>query len=421
MDIDIKASAVAGAARFENVWNFVDFWKRSNTFHGFLRFVDAAEQRWGSGDPSLAPMQQLRKTMIDANGTFFDGQIGGVKVWADDYGWCGLSCLEAQNYLRSTGNGNAADDYLARAGRCWDQMTMTGYDAEDTATPVRHGCGNTSPERKKTNGGYGTRNTVTNVNLLLLSLRLYGATKKIDYLSMAFAQYQYFVQWLTLDYSSLDDGRYFRTIGLGPYYMLVHERPMAKQTYVTTTDPGWERGWAWSGDQGLMMAAMAEVVLMQNDLRQFPGFDPSYAHLACAHIASGIEHFLFSTADDVLREAPFESAFGPAFANDYVGGRGVLLRYASEAAVRKVRTVPFNLVGVRATAAAVWNSRDPETNQFASLWNSTGDAAFNACFVEGWGTGVPRALSWEIDAPDALAGVLQGNGLDALTAGIRDA
>ncbi|HET7065730.1 MAG TPA: hypothetical protein VFI49_15775, partial [Rudaea sp.] len=413
--------AIAGAARFSSVWEFDDFWKRSNTFHGFLRFVDAVEQKWGKSGDDLKPMRDLRSEMIGKNGPYFDRAIGGDGVWADDYGWCGISCLAAQDYLRSIGDDSAADMYLDRAERCWQWMTQTGYDGTDAATPVKHGCGNTSPERRKASGTYGTRNTVTNVNLLLLSLRLYAATKKSDYLSMAWSQYQWFSAWMTIEYKSLDDGRYVRQIGLGPTYALIHERPMAEDTYVETSDPGWERGWLWSGDQGLLMAAMAEVVLMQNDFRQFPGFDPAFARDKCNYIAAGIEHYLFGK-DAVLREAPFRAAFNPPppnvnYANDYVGGRGVLLRYASEASVRQARKTTFNLDGVRKTAAAVWDSR-VSPNQFTPLWNSAGDAAFNAGFVAAWGTGVSTALTWKIDAAQ-LAGVLQANGLDAITAAIR--
>src|SRR6185503_18577056 len=78
---DIKTWAVKGAGRFEQVWEFQDYWKRSNTFHSFLRFVDAAEHRWGKNDPDLQPMQALRSEMVSQNALYFRKYIGGQGVW----------------------------------------------------------------------------------------------------------------------------------------------------------------------------------------------------------------------------------------------------------------------------------------------------------------------------------------------------
>ena len=86
--------------------------------------------------------------MIDTNSSFSDEYIGGQSAWVDDYGWCGISCLAALDYLRRVGDENRANDYLARAERCWGEMRQTGYDASDRARPVPHGCGNVSPARK---------------------------------------------------------------------------------------------------------------------------------------------------------------------------------------------------------------------------------------------------------------------------------
>lgn len=420
MDIDIKHWAIEGSNRFCAVWEFNDFWKRSNTFHAFLRFVDAAEQRWGN-DPSLQPMKDLRTEMVEGNGRYFKQFIGLDWVWTDDYGWCGISCLAARDYLRSIDQEPAAEEYLDIAERCWEQMRVTGYDASDDATPVPHGCGNVSPERKPAEG-YGTKNTVTNANLLLLSLRLYEATKNPDYLSMAYAQYKWFHTWQAIKYDSLDDGPYWRAVGaaIPPPFMLIHERPMAEKSYIKKDEPTWNMGWVWTGDQGLMMCAMAELFLMRDDFRRFPDFYAEWVSSECRRLAEGVVQLLFGSADKVLREAPFHASFDAAFAGDYVAGRGVLLRYASEKAVQQVRNAPFFLEAMRATAAAVWNSRDQQThpNQFDSLWNKAGDRAFNQSFVAAWGSGNPNIDHWDFD-PSNYFGVLQANGLDALTAAIR--
>lgn len=414
MNTDIKTWAIEGADQFAKVWSFNDFWKRSNTFHCFLRFVDAAEERWGKNDPALGRMRTLRAEMIEANSTYFDGFIGGDTVWADDYGWCGISCLTARDYLLSIGDRAKATKYVQLADRCWNQMIETGYDTSDSATPVPHGCGNISPERKRDGGGYGTKNTVTNANLLLLSLRLYGIDGFSNYLDRAISQYVWFGNWFSKDYVSCDDGRYLRTIP-GPL-ALIHERPMAEKSYVEKFSPTWERGWVWTGDQGLMMMVLAELLVL--GIRP-PGFDQTLFYDAFVTMAAGIEVLLFGATDRVLREAPFGSSFNHTYAGDYVGGRGVLLRYVSENTVRKALGRWLNPEGITATAQAVWNSRDSRTNQFASLWNKAGDAAFDKNFVQWWGSGNADIGDWHLDSNEIVAGVLQANGLDALTAAIR--
>jgi len=411
--VDIKAWAIAAAERFQQVWEFQDYWKRSNTFHSFLRFVDATEQRWGKGDPALKPLQSLRTEMINTNASFFRSYIGGDEVWVDDYGWCGLSCIAARNHLQSIGDEAGAQEYAGLAVDCWNQMQATGYDPSNDATPVPHGCGNISPKRKRNGGGYGTKNTVTNVNLLLLSLQLYFLYGEAQYKDMVASQLTWFAAWFSKPYSSLDDGPYLRTLP-GPL-SLIHERPMAEQSYVQTDFPDWERGWVWTGDQGLVLMALAQVVSTGIDV---PNVDSTLFRNVFLAMAAGVEALLFGGADKVLREPPFESSFGLSYAADYVGGRGVLLRYASEPVVQKVLGRPFAREGFLATAQAVWNSRDSSLDQFPPLWNEGGEAAYNQWFVATWGTGEASISTWGLTPSDCY-GVLQANGLDALTAAIR--
>jgi hypothetical protein len=422
--MDLKAWAAAGFERFQQVWKFDDFWKRSNTFHAFLRFVDAAERKWGPNDPEVKKMSSLRDTMITTNSGFFDGQIGGGGVWADDYGWCGISCLAARDYLRRIGDQNRAADYLNRAAKCWLTMRDLGYDFSNDAEPVRHGCSNISQDDKK-KGIKSAKNTVTNANLLVLSLRLYDAFKNTDkvaaapYLEMTYVQYLWFNAWFQNNYVSLDDGYYLR--GFPGPYGLIHERPMAKPSYTVDSRPPWERGWTWTGDQGLMLAALAEIYLIRDDLRARFSIDPvkfaNDVNNAFVTIATGVRVLLFRSPDKVLREAPFHSSFDYHNGADYVGGRGVLLRYLSEQSVQKMAGGPFFPQGIGATAQAVWNSSDSQ-HQFAALWNKENDLAFNQEFVKVWGSGDSSIGDWALDSSETVHGVLQAAGLDALAAAI---
>ncbi|NUP04534.1 MAG: hypothetical protein HOW73_00550 [Polyangiaceae bacterium] len=415
MSTDVKTWAIQGAERFNECWGFDDYWKRSNTFHGFLRLVDAAEKRWGKTDPALSSMQKLRSDMVNQNYDYFKRHIGNDGVWVDDYGWCGLSCMAAGYYLRSANDEPGAQNYFDLAAACWAQMRETGYDATNSATPVPHGCGNVSPERKRNGGGYGTRNTVTNVNLLLLSLQLNSLARASQYADMITSQLTWFGTWFSKPYPSLDDGPYLRILN-GPI-SLIHERPMAKETYVRTDSPHWTRGWTWTADQGMMLAALAEVISAGIKV---PGIDPSVLNNAFATLGAGAETLLFGD-DKVLREPPFASSFGTNtegsnYAPDYVGGRGVMLRYVTEPIMQQVRGRPFNQDGIVATAQAVWNSRDSST-QFAAQWATAGDAAFNKKFVATWGTGDASITAYNL--PGDYHGILQANGLDAMTAAIR--
>ncbi|UTY60098.1 hypothetical protein [Massilia sp. erpn] len=420
MSIDLKTMAIAGAKTFADVWQFDDYWKRSNTFHSFLRFVDAAERRWGKGDPALQPMQDLRTTLTDANAAYFRPKIGNDYVWADDYGWCGLACMAAYDYLLSIGNRQRADEYAGLAGDCCDQMLKIGFDATDTATPVQHGCGNTSPDRKRRDGGHGTRNTVTNVNLLLLANRLYLLNGFPNYQDIVYKQASWFAEWFTQSYASLDNGPYLRTLS-GPV-SLVHERPMAKKTYVEDDYPGWERGWTWSGDQGLLLMALATIIRQP---MVPPGFAPQVFKDAFVKLAAGVETLLFGGTGQVLHEPPFNSSFGEQYAGDYVGGRGVLLRYASEPIVTEALGRPLRPACIVATMQAVWDSRSRHENPawnkpdvFDSSWDTQGAPAFNQRFVQAWGNGEPGLSQWQLGS-NILYGVMQANGLDALTAAIR--
>ncbi|HWW76730.1 MAG TPA: hypothetical protein VNZ44_15135 [Pyrinomonadaceae bacterium] len=431
--MDLKTWATGGFEGFKGVWDFEDFWKRSNTFHAFLCFVDAAEQNW-PGDPEVGDMSSLRNDMIDGNSSFFDKYIGGPSVWCDDYGWCGISCLAAYDYLRWVGDDDRAGVYLARAERCWEQMLQVGYDATDQARPVPHGCGNISPDRKKTPQDYGTKNTVTNTNLLLLSLRLYNAVRGTDptraarYLSMAHAQYQWFSTWFLDEYQSEDDGHYLRRMP-GPMF-LIHERPMAKPDYLKKDFPTWQPGWVWTGDQGLLLAGMVELLLVGDDLlawtsaNQVPGFDPAKFENSIGDVITSLVagmSSLFVAPDKVLREPPFSSSFGIEYGLDYVGGRGVLLRYVSEKSVQRALGGRFNPSGIAATAEAVWNSCESE-NQFDSLWNKANDSVFNKNFVDWWGSGDIGITEWELGSDlksKKVRGVVQATGLDALTAAMR--
>jgi len=402
-DSEIYVWATDGFDRFTTIWQFEDFWTRANTFEACLRFVKAAQAKWPA-DPEVEAMETfLRQEMIPANQTYFTFYLSQA-MWADDYGWCGIASLTARDYLLSVGDAPGAAAYLAIAQLCWTKMFTSGYDQSDGAQPVPHGCGNgngTDP---------GTKNTVTNANLFVLSLRLYEILGATAYLQMSYQQYLWFSSWFESQYG------YLRTVGAGSG--LVQERPIAEPDYEQKDRPTWEPGWVWTGDQGLVLGALAGILQITDALKAVdPSFDPNQVRAWIATIVTGTRSLLFDASDNVLREPPFNSAFGDD-PKDYVCGRGVLLRYLSEIAVQPYLGDQFS-TGIAATAEAVWNGRDTTTDQFGADWNPANDSAFNQQFAKAWGDG-DTDVSWPYgtneDAP--VNGILQAAGLDVLGAAI---
>jgi len=410
--------AVGGFGRFSSVWDFEDFWTRGNTFDAALRFVTAAQRRWPD-DPRVQDMQMFLRTIIGADRVYLRKEIKGG-YWADDYGWWGIACVTARNYLMSVADPNGAAEFLGLAEQCWAQMIARGYDKLDTARPVPHGCANAESPTSN-----GTKNTVTNANLFVLSVRLAAAIGGTTpgpadpYLAMAYAQYLWFKAWFTPAHGYLWP--------VNDPVAMVQERPIGAPDYEHKDRPTWEPGWVWSADQGLMLAGLIGCLSIRGQLfewakRNVPGFDPRAFQndlIARANtILAGAKTLLFGLgftgSDHVLREAPFNSSFSDD-AKDYVCGRGVLLRYLAEIDTGSALDEPIKL-----TADALWATRDTSNNQFAPQWRPAGDAGFNQQFRAAWGYGDGNT-TWEFDPSwpqKTIDGIVQATGLDVLRAAI---
>jgi len=332
MDSDIEDKlltwAIAAFKRFEEIWNFNDFWKRGNTFDACLNFVDAVQQRWPN-DPALKEMQLKVNEMLEENLVFFNGFDPG-DLWADDFGWWGLMALSARKHLLQNGETILADKYLMLStDLCWEYKKLTAYDHTTTAIPVPHGCRNGDA-----NGiSKGVKNTVTNVLLFLLSSRIYRLTlaeniKDNDkYLDMAYRQWLWFEHWFKLD-------KYEYLKKISPSGALVQERPMAffeGSGYQEKIHPPWAEGWIWTGDQGMLVGALTDMFSVRNELEAWiarknidPGFDPlafeEKIRALIKLLGNGVKMALISDKDGIIREAPCFSSFGPNHGNDYLAG-----------------------------------------------------------------------------------------------------
>ncbi len=418
-----RDQALAAFRRFTEIWEFNDFWKRGNTFDATLVWAAAAHDRWPN-DPGVAWMQFTVTEMLEKNLAFF-ARFDPGGLWADDFGWWGLMALNARTHLLREGQRELADRYLALGtDLCWEYKRTTAYDGSPDALPVPHGCRNGDANGQSR----GVKNTVTNALLFLLSTRICRATRTAGaapvekHLAMAWAQWQWFSAWFALD-------AYQYLKKLTPDAALVQERPMARFTgsdYQEIVHPPWAEGWVWSGDQGMIAAALVDLLALKEDLAPWirtagvtaDAFDEEVRRVL-ALIGGGIMRGLVGASDGIIREAPCLSSFGPAHGCDYLAGRGILMRYLGDPMVAAF--CGFDAASLRATADAIWNTRDPQTNQFRpEFTDPVTDRLYIARFRRTWGI-ADDVLTWDLSTMDEQQknGVCQSIGLDALGAVLR--
>jgi len=425
---DLKTRSLAAFNRFEEVWEFQDFWKRGNTFDACLCFADAARQQWPD-DPDVMAMQIKVKDMLVKNLAFFN-QYDPGSLWADDFGWWGLMGLNAYKHLKSLGETGLADKYFKLSSDlCWEYKKKTAYDTTSTALPVPHGCRNGDANGESR----GVKNTVTNSLLFLLSSHIYrlclseGIPDNEKYLDMAYRQWLWFDEWF-----KLDEYQYLKKVSTTG--ALVQERPMAEfegSGYMEKVHPPWAEGWVWTGDQGMLIAALTDMYLIRNQLADWivknevdpkfdlPAFETRTKYLLTL-IGNGVKEALISHDDDIFREAPCLASFGPVHGRDYIAGRGILMRYIGAKEDKELLGIDFTN-NLKATEEAIWQTRDQSNNQFQPVFTSPeNDKLYIDNFKILWGT-ADYVYTWDLKimVEQNKFGVCQANGLDALGAAIR--
>lgn len=426
-DTLLKEQALLAFKRFEEVWDFQDFWKRGNTFDACLVFVDALQKRW-SEDKEVVAIQEKVGKMLEENLAFFNSYDPGT-LWADDFGWWGLMALNARKHLLRTGNKELADKYLKLStDLCWEYKKKTAYDHSETGNPVLHGCRNGDA-----NGdSLGVKNTVTNVLLFLLSSRIYRLSlaeswpDNEKYLDMAYRQWLWFNEWF-----ELDSYQYLKELSTSG--ALVQERPMAfveGSTYQDKIHPPWAEGWVWTGDQGMLVAALTDMLAIKNELSIYLTTKNSDAEFDVKAyesrirdliklIGQGVKNALIADVDGIIREAPCLSSFGPEHGRDYLAGRGIMMRYLGSEEERTLIDVDVS-ENIRKTVKAIWETRDKTNNQFRAEFTSReNDALYVGQFRELWGL-ADDVHEWDIKSMKEKNkfGVCQSIGLDALGAAL---
>ncbi len=424
----LKSWSKSAFYRFEEIWNFNDFWKRGNTFDACLTFVDAVVNRWPN-DTEVKEIQQTVKNMLEENLVFFNKFDPG-DLWADDFGWWGLMALNARKHLLKMNEKKLAQKYLELStSLCWEYKKKTAYDHTPDALPVPHGCRNGDA-----NGiSKGVKNTVTNVLLFLLSSRIYRTTLAENmsdnekYLDMAYRQWIWFDKWF-----ELEEYQYLK--GLTSEGALVQERPMAfvdGSDYTEKIHPPWAEGWIWTGDQGMLIGALSDMLAVKDELATWiktQKLEPTFnvksfekkLRSLINQIGAGIKNALVSNIDNIVREAPCLSSFGPVHGNDYLAGRGILMRYIGAKQERDLLGVDLSK-NITATVKAIWETRDINNNQFKPEFTSIeNDKLYIQQFRELWGL-ADEVYEWDIKKMKIQnkQGVCQSIGLDALGAAIK--
>jgi hypothetical protein len=277
------------------------------------------------------------------------------------------------------------------------------------------------------------KNTVTNVLLFLLSTRIYkvaiaenadGADK---YLDMAYRQWVWFSEWF-----KLDEYEYLKKLSTNG--ALVQERPIAffeGSGYTDKIHPPWAEGWVWTGDQGMLVAALSDLILVKNDIAEFVSknnlddkFDASEFEMKARNIVqligTGVKNALVSDADGLIREAPCFSSFGLTHGRDYLAGRGIMMRYLG--AEQEKSRIGVNLDdAVLKTVKAIWETRNPENNQFKPEYTTAeNDKLYVEQFRSLWGL-ADDVHRWDLNTmiEKNKNAVCQSVGMDIIGAAIK--
>lgn len=179
-----------------------------------------------------------------------------------------------------------------------------------------------------------------------------------------------------------------------------------------------------------MLAALTDMLAIKNDLaawviknkinpdfkvEEFENNVKKYIYL----LSQGIKKALTENADGIIREAPFNANFGPEFGNDYLAGRGIMMRYLGKLN-KQITQIDFSK-NTKAIAAAIWQTRDTAPNQFKPEFTKIeNDTLYVNQFRKLTGVG-DDVHQWQIDTTNEQQkfGVCQSIGLDAFGAVIN--
>lgn len=189
-------------------------------------------------------------------------------------------------------------------------------------------------------------------------------------------------------------------------------------------------GWIWTGDQGMLVAAISDMIMVKDDLAilvKTNNLDPEFdvnsfenkAKKIIHQIGHGVKNALVANVDGMIREAPCLSSFGPVHARDYLAGRGILMRYFGSEEEKSRLGVQLD-EAVLKTTKAIWETRNTANNQFQPEYTTLeNDKLYVAQFRQLWGL-ADDVYKWELKMEEKNKNaVCQAVGLDMLGAAIN--
>lgn len=426
---EIKLFSKKALLRFEEIWDFKDFWKRANTCDACLVLLDPlfAEK---SHDSEVEKMFVRIEEILEKNLIYFEeNDLKGM--WIDDFGWWGLMAINAFKLMEKQGKYELGQKYLNLSKDCFTRMIDFGLDINKDTKPLPFGCRNATQNEPQS----GVKNTVVNALLLLLSTKLYRLhiEKNFNgadaYLKMAYEQWIWFSKWFKHKDAEY---MYFKSFIGDDQAALVGERPLDfsdDSDYKETRHPDWSSGWVWSGDNGLLIGGFLDLIACKDNLAKYAlQYQPEWKFKqqdfetkitdVTKKLIHGVHKGMIGR-DGIFHEPPCGASYNMN-GNNYLAGRGILLRYMDLVAAKKLTGIDFK-ENILKTALAIWSTRDESSNQFIADFTP---AQANIDFANQCGTllGISdRATCWILDyeKPNEVEATCQGLGLDVLGAALK--
>ncbi len=296
------------------------YWRLANAFDTMIDFLTTIN---ASEAPTLNKIVEDRYN-DSLNAPPPRGLGGYDNAWFDDFGWWTIASQRAvsgnlfppgffqdvqqQCWTRFTGNapyvwerrapGSYASCRPAYEGGLWNEY----WKGTSSQYPGPKGADPTSGSLE------GIQNTVSNALYLI-------AAQRVGDLSAADREFAFFSQWFGDSQQSL----WWQEM---PDAALVRER--AGHFYGDSSQaPGFQRSWAWTGDQGLILGALTDRMRLK------PADRPDLLKRATL-LLTGVRRFLIDGGGLLL---PWTSTgdVPDGDATDYATGPGVFWRYALHA------------------------------------------------------------------------------------------
>jgi hypothetical protein len=391
-------AANAGYNRAMQLWNngsgFAgtndEFWLRGNTLRTVVIYMLAAGPNDNTGNfinfinfignelDYFEGTVPLNASDADLQ-TLSDNSKDNKGPWLDDYGWWAIAFMLAARNAVLKLDLITVNRLVLGAIHSWKIMNF-GWD--NSTGPVPGGVWNArNPCLINHPGSLVGRNCVTNELFWLTSMQLSGYTNQ-----------NYLGPNDSAKFFGDANGQNLLFIQVPSPVSLVCER------FDEVASGFGKPGWFWAGDQGLFFACCRWARSPQNTV-----FNGEMAE----QIGNQILDTMTDTPSQVLHD---QVSPNTNFERDYATGKGVLL---DQLGFRLDDANPTRLLArlpqfFRNNAAAVWNSRIPDSNQFLFNWNPNGQMPYYG--------GEPKDDLLGITA-DCL--VLQVAGLSALIQGMK--